>query len=369
MTAAAQAVDHADKPRLAIVGNDQATALARVKAEAAVLFEEATPDETVRAYRSDWKFWVEFTTERELPPYTADTDVLAVFAQRLIDRPKVGRHDDGKPISPAAVERRLYGVVACLRQRLGVLAVPLGLVRGVEDVIAKYMRELADADLPTGRGKANPMLPSELILICQTAPDTMLGQRDKILLIIAFCSGMRRSELSRLRRSDVVDNGSGLTITIRYGKGCSKSRTVYLSPASNPEVCSVRQWRLWMTLSDTLPADAVKNGAMVWAFPRLNRHGHFIGQLSGQSVAVRITEAGQRAGIAVRFTGHSTRRGHVTAAFDAGHDAATIGQNTGQTEPTVRAYREHFERAAKNSSQGLLGGALAPPRVIGIPLE
>jgi hypothetical protein len=67
---------------------------------------------------------------------------------------------------------------------------------------------------------------------------------------------------------------------------------------------------------------------------------------SPQSVGNVITEAGQRAGIPIQFTGHSARRGLITVSAKAGKDRRAISRISGHVDgsPVLEGYIEAANR-------------------------
>jgi site-specific recombinase XerD len=49
-------------------------------------------------------------------------------------------------------------------------------------------------------------------------PDTLLGCRDRALLLVGFAGAFRRSELVALHLEDIESSREGLTITVRRSK-------------------------------------------------------------------------------------------------------------------------------------------------------
>ncbi|MGW5434718.1 hypothetical protein ACWET9_47765 [Streptomyces sp. NPDC004059] len=68
-----------------------------------------------------------------------------------------------------------------------------------------------------------------------------------------------------------------------------------------------------------------------YAWRRLHNHWHTVleGGLQPAAIGDIVTRAGERAGIEIRFTGHSPRRGLATSSRLKGHDQIVIAKQGG----------------------------------------
>ncbi|WP_246037911.1 tyrosine-type recombinase/integrase [Saccharothrix texasensis] len=290
------------------------------------------PANTQRAYAADWKVWTRYVTELGIPEDSATAGALVGFVVWL----------ERQDAAPTTVDRRLAGAVVGLRQRGA--EPPKAATEAARAALNGYRRRLAEAGEKRGRGKAPAMEVKHLRAMSAACPDTLTGIRDRALALLAFAIAGRRSEVAALLVSDVVEAPEGLVVTIRSGK--TGGRTVAVPHGSHESTCPVRAWRAW------LAASGITEGA---AFRRIDRHGRILGGLAAQSVGAVITQAGERAGVTVRFTGHSARAGLVTEARRAGHDAKTISQHTGHA-PNSRVlydYMRTVDQWADNAAAGI----------------
>lgn len=290
------------------------------------------PANTQRAYAADWKVWTRYVTQLGIPEDSATAGALVGFVVWL----------ERQEAAPATVDRRLAGAVVGLRQHGA--EPPKAATEAARAALNGYRRRLAEAGEKRGRGKAPAMEIKHLRLISAACPETLTGIRDRAVVLIAFSIAGRRSEVAALLVSDVVEAAEGLVITIRSGK--TGGRTVAVPYGSHESTCPVRAWRAW------LDASGVTEGP---AFRRIDRHGRILGVLAAQSVGTIITTAGERAGVTVRFTGHSARAGLATEARRAGHDAKTISQHTGHApnSPVLYDYMRTVDQWADNAVAGI----------------
>jgi hypothetical protein len=83
----------------------------------------------------------------------------------------------------------------------------------------------------------------------------------------------------------------------------------------------VRAWTAWKEAARLDDPDSP-------AFRRLHPRWHTVMKsgLHPESVGDVVTRAGERAGIEIRFTGHSPRRGLATSSRLKGHDQIVIAK-------------------------------------------
>lgn len=272
--------------------------------------EQMRPPNTQRAYVADWKAWLAFSAETDLPPTAATRGTLRAFVAWLWDR----------GAAPTTIDRRLAGVVVTLRREHRAAINPDD-TAAARELLKGYVRAAAELrQAPRGRGQTAPLLLADLRRISAACPNTLAGVRDRALLLLGFAIAGRRSEVAGLTVRDIADDPNGLVVDVRVSK--TKPRTVAVPYGSNPLTCPVRAWRAWREAAALDDPDGP-------AFRRIDRHGRLLGGLSGQAAGDIVTRAGERAGVAVHLTGHSVRAGLATEARRAGKDRKAIAGVTG----------------------------------------
>lgn len=293
---------------------------------------EQRPANTTRAYEADWRVWQQFTADLGIPETSATAGALTAFVLHL----------ERTGAAPSTIDRRLTGAVVGLRQR-GAEPVKAA-TSAARAALNGYRRRLAEAGETRGRGEAPAMTVRDLRAMSAACPDGLSGVRDRAVILLAFSIAGRRSEVAALLVSDVVEVPEGLVVTVRTGK--TGGRTVAVPYGSHEGTCPVRAWRAWLAASGITDGPALR---------RIDRHGRVLGGLSGQAVGTIITKAGERAGVAVRFTGHSARAGLATEARRAGHDVKTISAHTGHSPNSAVLYRylRVVDQWADNAAAGI----------------
>ena len=203
--------------------------------------------------------------------------------------------------------------------------------------------------LGTAATAKRPVLVAELQAMVAALPDTLLGSRDRAILLLGFSGAFRRSELVSLNREDVLETAEGLVVTLRRSKTDQEAegRKVAIPRGREAGTCPVRALSAW------LAASGIADGPL---FRRVNRHGQMLPQrLSGEAVAIVVKRWAAAAGLAPEeFAGHSLRAGLATAAAIAGKSERAIMSQTGHRSPmTVRRYIRDANLFRENAADGI----------------
>jgi integrase len=197
---------------------------------------------------------------------------------------------------------------------------------------------LVPAGIRRSKGTAQvaktPVLIEDLRRMVARLPATLLGARDRALLLVGFSGAFRRSELVALNVDDVAFTRDGLAVTIRRSKTdqAGEGRKIALPYGSNPETCPIRSLQDWMASS------GITDGPL---FRPINRHGRLASRrLSSGAVAEIVKRYAAAAGMdAALFAGHSLRSGLATSAAMAGASERSIMMQTGHRSlTTLRRY-------------------------------
>ncbi|NCT91950.1 tyrosine-type recombinase/integrase [Cellulomonas sp. APG4] len=212
--------------------------------------------------------------------------------------------------------------------------------RGVRMVMAGLRRKAIEEARPTK--KAHPLTTVEIRrIVAKEHIDrrTLRGKRDVAIILTGFAGALRRSELAGLHVSDVEFKGSDALITLRKSKGQRTSTTkkviVGITAGHDPQTDPVLALRRWIRAAGisgedflfqriapgaewvTIPTGVEEDGT-----PKVNR-------MTGQAIAEILTARAKAAGLDdIGITGHSLRRGHATAAGEAGVDPVRLARTT-----------------------------------------
>lgn len=191
-------------------------------------------------------------------------------------------------------------------------------------------------------------------------PDSLLGLRDRAVLLFGFAGAFRRSELAALTTTDLSWRSEGLVVALHRAKEDQQGEgEVKAIPfVADQTVCPVRAVRAWAI------AAGLDQGPL---FRRIDRTGAASpAGLSGEAIAAIVKRAVAQAGKAQGWSkaeilrrvaavaGHSLRAGYVTSAARAGIPEWAIMQHTGQRQTTtLRRYIRQGEMFATTPAKGM----------------
>ena len=272
---------------------------------------QAKSQNTRRAYASDWDDFARWCQPYGFVPLPARPETVALYLTALADA-----------LKPSTLGRRL-ATISQVHQAAGhetpTTAAPVRLVWA-------GIRRAKGTDQ---HGKA-PAVTPELRRMVDTLEDSLLGVRDRALLLLGFAGAFRRSELVGLDVKDVHAGHDGLTVFIRKSKTDQEGqgRKVGIPYGSHPHTCPVRAFGAWLAKC------GLTEGPL---FRSVTRHGRLQpGRLSDRAVALIVKRAAEKAGLDPdKYAGHSLRAGLATSAAQAGVSERSIMAQTGHKSVVV----------------------------------
>lgn len=295
----------------------------------------STAANTRRAYAGAWAYFVAWCSTHGAQALPADP---ATVADYLVDLADAGARVSTIDVKKAAIAaaHRTAGHADPTKAEVVRLV-----VRGIRRQHGK----------PPAKKAA--ITTADLRTLVQAQPDTMIGKRNRALILTGFTGAFRRSELVALDVED-LRIGDEMKITIRRsktdqeGQGLTKS----IPKVAAPELDAIAAMRAW------LQAAEIHSGPV---FRRIDRWGHLRAErLAPQAVALILKDAATLAGLDPRqFAGHSLRSGFVTSAADAGVPEWAIQEQTGHKDGRVlRGYIQAAGRGAKRAVLGAINGTV-----------
>jgi integrase len=168
-------------------------------------------------------------------------------------------------------------------------------------------------------------------------PPTLLGLRDRAILLFCFASAMRRSELAAVEVDDLAFGPEGVEVVVRRSKADQVFEGQRIFVPRGGEPCPVA------ALEDWLEASGIVEGFL---FRRVSRADRLLATpLQGQAIAELVHRAARGAGLDPRrFSGHSLRAGFATAAASQGAStwailAITRHRSAAALKPYIRPDR------------------------------
>lgn len=289
----------------------QAARLEEIGQEATRYLEQSKARNTRRAYRADWADFTAWCERYRQQPLPASAETVAYY---LADR--------SGQLKTSTLERRLAAIAEAHR------------AAGHESPTKAAAVKLVWAGIRREKGTAEshvkPVLTRQLRQMVAHLPDSLLGLRDRALLLLGFAGAMRRSELVGLDVSDLALTEEGLVVRIRKSKTdpVGAGRSIGVPSGQHPETCPVRAVREWLEHS------GIDEGPL---FRSVNKHGQVAeGRLSDRAVAEVVKRTLLASGrSARRYAGHSLRAGLITQAALAGVSERAIQDQSGHRSLTV----------------------------------
>ncbi|WP_331742815.1 integrase (plasmid) [Streptomyces sp. NBC_00868] len=319
-------------------------ALDHIDRRAVRVVADGQPERTRTGYAQDWASWSRFCGESGVPLLAVTPVTLTAYVEWLWTQPG---WKAGTGMAPSTIDRRISGTVVSARDEHGV-KLEEGVARLARHRLRQLMKEMEKNGEKRGRGPAAPLLVDHLTAISAACPDNLRGIRDRALVLMHFAVAGREHELAATRVRDYAEAPGGIQADLRVSK--VRPRVVPVPYGSRPSICPVRAWTAWKEAAELSDPDGP-------AWRRLHSRWHTVmeGGLQPESIGDVITRAGARAGIEVRFTGHSPRRGLATSSRLKGHDQIVAKQGGWAPHSKVLAgYLEVVDQWEDNALLGVL---------------
>lgn len=288
---------------------------------------------TTRAYARQWRAftdWCEASAQ-----LSADPSAVALYLTGMAADSKLATIDQ----AAAAIRHSLRSSGDA--------------VLGLDETVRRALREVRHLIGVVKQRSAEPATSNHMLAaLAVLSPVSLIGLRDRALLLVGFTGAFRRSELVALELRDVTFTTKGLDVVVRRSKTDQqgRGRRVVLAAASDPSCCPERALHAW------LDASGVTSGPL---FRSVDRHGNVsLRALTAEAVSLIIRRTMARAGFSPKgFSGHSLRVGFVGEARDNGHTDHAIKRQTGHRWAGAISAYDHRNDLGLNASAGILGGA------------
>lgn len=278
---------------------------------------------TTRQYRSDL---MNFTAWREDRPITKS--LVEEYAAQL--------QAEGK--APSTINQRLAAIRWYARKMAD-----LALDYGHDEEAAKQAARVALVEDVKGERpeRGRHIDQGELFALmqaCQNDKNTNAGTRDAAIIAIAWSTGLRRDEISRIQIADLTPAEDGLDIEV-IGKG-GKRRKVYINDGTHA------------ALMDWLDLRGSTDGAL---FVDINKGGKIgTGTMSGEALRKMLDKRSQDAQLSKPVTWHDFRRTFAGNLWDAKIDGVTIQKLMGHASQNQTAKYDRRPEAARRQAVRVL---------------
>lgn len=159
-------------------------------------------------------------------------------------------------------------------------------------------------------------------------PKTLIGIRDKALLLLGFAGAFRRSELVALTVNDIERTPEGIKVIIR------KSKTDQEGQGQMIAILNGARFRVVDALTAWLHAAGISDG---YLFRPIKKGGQIQSMaLTDRSVANIVKlYAGKASLTRADFSGHSLRSGFITSSAAAGTDLFKLMEVSRHKKPEI----------------------------------
>jgi site-specific recombinase XerD len=305
--------------------------LVKADAEAARDYMENSRSEaTRRAYASDWRIFTAWADERGISPLPAFSEAVCTFM--------ASQAESG--VKASTLGRRLAAI------RLAHTST--GLEPPTASEAVKTTMKGIRRKIGTKPVQKAPATSDRILAMVSHCPDTLLGYRDRAILLLGFAGAFRRSELAALMVNDLEETDGGLRVFVRRSKTDQEGAGEIVPIIHGDRACPVEAVKEWMN------AAGISEGPV---FRRMLKGGR-VGavRLSPHSIGATVKRYAEKAGYkASEFGGHSLRAGFATSAAEKGASIFRIMDVTRhRSVDTVRGYVRRAEEFKDHAGAGLL---------------
>lgn len=267
---------------------------------------------TLNGYASDWEDFDTWCKQKRLQSLPANPQVVAAY---LADRAmncwsgpsgRLRKMTEKAPLKLPTLLHRLWGIK--YKHKECGYSFDTG-CKEIEDVVSSLRRQNTAKEQ-----RKDPLLLSDIRGMVEYLPDTLVGIRDKALLLVGFVSAMRRAEIAELKFENLKFVEEGIEIHLNWSK--TGERDIPIPYGSNPMTCPVRALKAWLREAN------ITQGAV---FRSVNKHGKISNKpLTGAAIALivkrnsyvksKIVDATEKGEHTPSYAGHSLRAGFCTTA-------------------------------------------------------
>lgn len=358
---AAEAAELERGPPLAPISTTEA--LERTAAE---LDELAQAPNTKSAYSHDWNSFLEFCRDKKRQPLPADPETVRLYLVQLVT---VGGRK-GKPLKVKTAERHISAIADAHR----VSHLPFD---SRAPAIARVLQGMRRAYGTRRRGARALEIGHIRAIANRLGALDKTSIRNKAIILLGFAASLRRSEITALNVEDVefvdieipleqpgatliVPEAKAMKIFVARGKGdqAGEGRVIGIMPGRNPATCPVRAMRMWIEVAQI---EHEKSEALfrpiTWGVVEARRlsDGSRNPKVAGAAVDRIVKQACALAGIDGKFSAHSLRVGHVTAAKAAKVDNRQVRRQTGHASDAMIEVYDRNENVFIDNSSASLG--------------
>jgi len=300
--------------------NNLVTDIKTLQEETLINLQSSKAENTVRAYKSDFKDFGLFCAQNGFKSLPSEPKVVSLYLTHLTT----------KDFKMSTLKRRLVSIAVVHKLKGHYLDAKHPII--IENIMGIKRRK---GSIQKGK---KPLLISSLKILIDVIDEynkeDIIKLRDRSIILMGFSGGFRRSEIVSLNYDDLDFVTEGLKINIKrsktdqFGEGSLKGLPYF----DNTKYCPVLSLKNWIEISN------INSGPL---FRRFSKSSKLLeNRLSDQTIALLIKKYLKLAGINYKdYSGHSLRSGFATAAAEAGAEERNIMAMTGhKSTEMVRRY-------------------------------
>ena len=300
--------------------NNLITDLKTLQEETLLNLQSSKAQNTVRAYRSDFKDFALFCVQSGFKSLPTEPKIIALYLTNL----------STKGVKMSTIKRRLVSIGIIHKLKGHYLDTKHPII--IENIMGIKRRK---GSIQKGKKPIKINILKELIeVIDEDKGEKIKKIRDRTIILIGFSGGFRRNEIISLDYDDLEFVSEGLKINLKrsktdqYGEGSVKALPYF----DNSTYCPVLSLKNWIEISK------INSGPLFRRFSRGSKLSE--NRLTDQTVALLIKKYLKIAGIDNKnYSGHSLRSGFATSAAESGAEERSIMSMTGhKSTEMVRRY-------------------------------
>jgi len=300
--------------------NDIITDIKALKEETLLNLQSSKANNTVKAYKSDFKDFGIFCVQNGFKSLPSEPKVVSLYLTHL----------STKDAKMSTLKRRLVSIGVIHRLKGHYLDTKHPTI--IENIMGIKRRK------GSVQKSKKPLLISHLKniinIIDEVNKEEIKKFRDRSIILIGFSGGFRRNELVSLDYDDLDFVTEGLKINIKrsktdqFGEGFTKALPYF----DSSQYCPVTSMKNWIKIS------RINSGPVFRRFVKGSKLSE--NRLTDQTVALLIKKYLNFAGVnSKNYSGHSLRSGFATSAAESGAEERSIMDMTGhKSTEMVRRY-------------------------------
>ena len=300
--------------------NDIITDIKALKEETLLNLQSSKANNTVRAYKSDFKDFGLFCAKNGFKSLPSEPRIVSLYLTYLSTKDSKISTLKRRVVSIGVIHR-LKGYYldmkhpSIIENIMGIKRRKGSIQKSKKPILINNLKQLIN-------------------VIDEKNKEDLKKLRDRSIILIGFSGGFRRNEIVSLDYEDLDFVEEGLKIQIRrsktdqFGEGSVKALPYF----DSSKYCPVISLKNWIEISK------ISTGPLFRRFVKGSKLSK--NRLTDQTVALLIKQYLQLAGIdSKNYSGHSLRSGFATSAAESGAEERSIMDMTGhKSTEMVRRY-------------------------------